>query len=41
MDVSSAVGGSDSLLRVAVSLSLSMFYTPLLSLIGVSATIAM
>ena len=41
MDVSSAVGGSDSLLRVAVSLSLSMFYTPLLSLIGVSAAIAL
>ena len=41
MDVSSAVGGSDSLLKVAVSLSLSMFYTPLLSLVGVSAAIAL
>ena len=40
MDVTSAVRRSDSLFRVAVSLSLTMFYTPLLSLIGVSAAIA-
>ena len=41
MDVSSAVRGPDSVLRVAVSLSLSLFYTPLLSLVGVSAAIAL
>ena len=40
MDVSSAGERPDSLLRVAVSLSLFMFYIPLLALIGVSAAIA-
>ena len=41
MDVSSAAGRSDRLLRVAVSLSLLLFYIPLLILIGVSAGIAL
>ena len=41
MDVSTSAGRSDSLLRVAVSLSLSLFYIPLLILIGVSAGIAL
>ena len=42
MDVSTAATRpSDNLLRVAVSLSLSFFYVPLLILVGVSAGIAL
>ena len=40
MDVSSEAGRSDGLLRVTVSGSLSLFYVPLLGLIGVVAWIA-
>ena len=41
MDVSTSTGRSDSFLRVALSLSPSLFYTPLLILVGVSAGVAM
>ena len=41
MDVSTPAGRSESFLRVAVSLSLSLFYIPLLILVGVAAGIAL
>ncbi len=41
MDVPVAVDRADGLLSVAVSLSLSLFYIPLLILVGVSAGIAL
>ena len=41
MNVSTAAGRSDNLLRVAVSLSLCLFYVPMLMLVGVSAGIAL
>ena len=41
MDVSTSEGRSDSFLRVVVSLSLSLFYIPLLILVGVAAGIAL
>ena len=41
MDVSTSAGRSDSFLSVAVSLSLSLYYIPLLILVGVSAGVAL
>ena len=41
MDVSTAAGQSDGLLRVAVNLSLGLFYFPLLIIVGVSAVVAL
>ena len=41
MNVSTTAGRSDNLLRVAVSLSLCLFYVPMLMLVGVSAGIAL
>ena len=41
MDVSTSAGRSDSFLSVVVSLSLSLFYIPLLILVGVSAGAAL
>ena len=41
MNMSTVAEQSDSLLRVAVSLSLCLFYVPMLMLVGVSAGIAL